>query len=229
MTNYEEKKHGFRLTKADHEARDKQKKQERFLNQIAKIDPQQAQKDLDILNRSAFLAPHQQERRKLLERAVAYFRREAASAEEAKQARETEAANAAVAVQLSVAGSASGHPAQRRKRQRSQSDDDSDLDDETVASSSRTVEVDDSRVHSMWSSVLSTSQQSAGVSVGAAGLNSSNPAKSLSFVPRVVARKEHTPGSTTSTQGLQAEVERKMLEAAKGHKDEDMDDFFDNL
>ncbi|ORC84142.1 uncharacterized protein TM35_000481030 [Trypanosoma theileri] len=70
MSSDEARRHGFRLTKKELEDRRKSEKIRKWNERLDREDIVKLRAELDSLNRATFLAPHQCERKRLVERLI---------------------------------------------------------------------------------------------------------------------------------------------------------------
>lgn len=186
MANYEVKKQGFRETKADRLEKENEKKQEKLMAKVEKLDLEKAVVEMESLQRASYLAPHQHERRRFLEQAISILRKQAKAAPTSAAADET--------------GAAPPLPKHRVRSRSSSSDRDTAEDN----SGAKALRVDD-----RWEAVLSCarpdSSRSAAPSVvvvhAGSAAGASLTADATKFVPRVVRKAGPTLTSGTALHG----------------------------
>jgi myosin heavy subunit len=224
---YEVKKQGFGVTKDDRERDEQEKKREKLLAKVAKLDFAKAEAEFDALNRSTYLAPHQHERRHFLQQAISIIKKQQAE-KDAKQ-REDE-------VESQKRDNSKVDAEATKKRPR---DDDTDDDDDNFgatqsrqtgsASSSSSLVVQSSA----WSKAIDAFPSGAPMAppsivvVQAVGTRASVTGSAVGFVPRAVAQKQR----------LQAAAQVLQTEASNGpsnwdyiaNSTADVDSFLDDL
>lgn len=186
MSKYEVKKQGFADTKGDREEQETAKNREKLLAKVNKLELDKAEQEFDALKRSTFLAPHQHERRRFLEQAIAILKRQAADKEDL------------AAKDVKPTTDASLEPVVSTKRSRH--DDSSDDEHDAPSNSQRRLDVGSSA----WSNVLSAPSRAVPQvphvmqPIGTPSFGGGDRS-TLAFVPRTVVKHQNRTQNDTST------------------------------
>mmetsp|Transcript_30121 Transcript_30121/g.34841 ORF Transcript_30121/g.34841 Transcript_30121/m.34841 type:complete len:222 (+) Transcript_30121:28-693(+) len=185
--NYNEKKHGFEVTKHDREQKEQAAKRERLEAKIDKLDLAKIETEYESLLRATYLAPHQHERKHFLQKAISVLKKKKAELAEAPSPSPD-----TLAVQTSTVAQNSSRKRRRSVSGSSNSDDNSSCDenDDNGVSAAAPSIADD-----RWAAVIATSvstKKSADTVFAPATRGSS-----VTFVPRVVNRKNATSHQVT--------------------------------
>lgn len=182
----------YKFVKEDKEEKLKQERRDKFIAKAEKIDLVKAEAELAALERSAYLAPHQKERKHFLEQAIAIVKDKA----DKEQCASEEERQVSVAKALTDSQSANTRKRGRNDEAGESSDDELDSDFVTALTGRKKSEtagpLDLRGAADGWSQFLTpVAPQSQPLYVAAANsttVASSAPSAKFSFVPRNIQR-----------------------------------------
>lgn len=209
FTKYEDKKKGFAVTKDDREREEQEKKREKLLAKVSKLDLVKAEQEFESLNKASYLAPHQHERRHFLQQAISILKKQHAEATAMEQQAEDAKIKALKEASAGdVPSSASQHSSKKRPRAGDVSDDDDD-DLYGERRNSRPVIATQSSVvvsSSAWSSAIDSFAASSSAAKHSApsvviqrmGARANASSGALGFVPRIVMQQRREAPKTAA-------------------------------